>query len=142
MSSTLTNTTYNPSYLTTSLYSTVDSYRQNENGFDDDDEDDFDSLQYQFSSHGQQAFRLFELFIKKLNNPKYLQYILHNWVIGNQLIIKYTNRIDNKESIRALASVFRVCESFYMKLDLKRVLKYLIPSLRDQFFWVHPVNLV
>jgi hypothetical protein len=29
-------------------------------------------------------------------------------MIGNQLIIKYTNKIDNKDFIRAFASVFRV----------------------------------
>ncbi len=104
---TLTNNTHNPSYLASSIYSTGDSYHQSENGYYDNDED-FDSLQYQFSSYGPEAFKLFELFIKKLNNIKYLQYILHNWIIGNRLIIKYTNRIDNKDLIRALASVFRV----------------------------------
>ncbi|CAF3582779.1 unnamed protein product, partial [Rotaria sp. Silwood2] len=43
-----------------------------------------------------------------LNDIKHLQYILYNWIIGNQLIIKYTNRIDNREFIRAFASVFRL----------------------------------
>jgi hypothetical protein len=110
MSTTLTNT-HNPSYLASSLYSTVDSYHQTENGLDN--EDDFDSLQYQFSSYGHEAYKLFQLFIKKLNNIKYLQYILHNWLIGNRLIIKYTNRIDNKDLIRALVSVFRVRIFFF-----------------------------
>ena len=32
-----------------------------------------DSLQYQFSSYGHEAYRLFQLFIKKLNNTKHLQ---------------------------------------------------------------------
>lgn len=32
-------------------------------------------------------------------------------MIGNRLIIKYTNRIDNKDLIRALASVFRVTKN-------------------------------
>lgn len=108
MSSTLTNHTHiNPSYLASSLYSTVDSYHHSENGLYDNNED-IDLLQYQYSSYGYEAFKLFELFIKKLNNTKYLQYILHNWMIGNRLIIKYTNRTDNRDSIRALASVFRV----------------------------------
>ncbi|CAF4221748.1 unnamed protein product [Rotaria sp. Silwood2] len=106
MSSTLTNNSDNQSYLATSLYSIADGYQPNINAFHDDD--DFDSLQYQFSSNSHEAFQIFELFIKKLNNTKYLQYILHNWVIGNRLIIKYTNRIDNKDLIRALASVFRL----------------------------------
>ncbi|CAF0783594.1 unnamed protein product [Adineta steineri] len=107
LSSTLTNYTPNPGYLSTSLYSTIDNYHQNENGYYDD-EDDFDSLQYQFSSYGYEALKLFELFIKKLNNIKYLQYILNNWVIGNRLILKYTNRMDSKDLICALASIFRL----------------------------------
>jgi hypothetical protein len=111
MSSTLTNNTHNPSYLATSFYSNIDTYHPNENGVNNND-DDFDSLQYQFSSYGREAFKLFQLFVKKLNNTKYLQYILHNWMIGNRLIIKYTNRIDNKDLIRALASVFRVKKIF------------------------------
>ncbi|UJR25424.1 hypothetical protein I4U23_006771 [Adineta vaga] len=109
MSSTLTtNHTPNPSFLSTSLYSTADNSLRYDNGFYNDDDDDFDSLQYQFSSYGYEAFKLFELFIKQLNNTKYLQHILHNWVIGNRIILKYTNRIDNKDAIRALASVFRL----------------------------------
>ncbi len=85
----------------------MDNYHQYENDFHDDN--DFDSLQYQFSSYGYEAFKLF---IKKLNNPKYLQYILQNYVIGNRIILKYTNRIDNKDLIRALASIFRVKKMF------------------------------
>ena len=108
MSSTLTNQTYYPSYLSTSLYSSADHSSRTENGFFDDYDDDFDSLQYQFSSYGYEAFKLFELFTKRLNNIKYLQHILHNWVIGNRIILKYTNRTDGKDPIRALASVFRV----------------------------------
>jgi len=110
ISTTLTNKTPNPSYLSTSIYSTMDNYHQYENDFHDDN--DFDSLQYQFSSYGYEAFKLFKLFIKKLNDPKYLQYILQNWVIGNRIILKYTNRIDNKDLIRALASVFLVKKMF------------------------------
>jgi hypothetical protein len=83
----------------------------NDNGYDDDD-DDYDSLEYHFSSYGYQALKLFRKFIEKLNNIKHLQYILYNWIIGNQLIIKYTNRIDNKDYIRAFASVFRVRRTF------------------------------
>ena len=45
---------------------------------------------------------------KQLNNIQYLAYILHNWTIGNQLVIKYINRTDNKQFIRAFASVFQV----------------------------------
>lgn len=108
MSSTLTNHTHHPSYLSTSLYSAADNSSRTENGFFDDYDDDFDSLQYQFSSYGYEAFKLFELFIKRLNNVKHLQHILHNWVIGNRIILKYTNRTDGKDPIRALASVFRV----------------------------------
>ncbi len=108
MSTTVTNNTHNQSYLASSIYSTVDSYHQSDNGLYDNNTEDFNSLEYQFSTYGHEAFKLFELFIKKLNNIKYLQYILHNWVIGNRLIIKYTNRIDNKDLIHALASVFRV----------------------------------
>ncbi|CAF1124957.1 unnamed protein product [Rotaria sordida] len=107
MSSTLTNNGENQSYLATSLYSTTGSYQGNDNIFYNDD-DDFDSLQYQFSSNSHEAFKLFQLFIKKLNNTKYLQYVLYNWVIGNRLIIKYTNRTENKDLIRCLASVFRL----------------------------------
>jgi hypothetical protein len=116
ISSTVTSDTHNSSYLATSLYSNVDTYHSNENGFNDDD--DFDSLQYQYSSYGHEAFKLFELFVKKLNNTKYLQYILYNWVTGNRLIIKYTNRMDNKDLIRALASVFRVKIEFCYLLIL------------------------
>ncbi|CAF1396116.1 unnamed protein product [Adineta ricciae] len=108
MSSTLTNHTHHPSYLSTSLYSSADHSSRTENGFFDDYDDDFDSLQYQFSSYGYEAFKLFELFTKRLNNVKHLQHILHNWVIGNRIILKYTNRTDCKDSIRALASVFRL----------------------------------
>jgi hypothetical protein len=111
ISTTLTNT-HNPSYLASSLYSNIDSHHQTENGTDDNDED-FDALQYQFSSYGHEAYQIFHLFIKKLNNIKHLQYILYNWLIGNRLIIKYTNRIDNKDLIRALVSVFRVRIFFF-----------------------------
>jgi hypothetical protein len=110
ISTTLTNKTPNPSYLSTSIYSTMDDYYQYKNDFHDDN--DFDSLQYQFSSYGYEAFKLFDLFIKKLNDPKSLQYILQNWVVGNRIILKYTNRTDTKDSIRALASVFRVKKMF------------------------------
>ena len=103
MSSTLTNT-LNQSYLASSIYSTADNYYQTENIVDSSD--DFDSLKYQFSFYGHQALKVFQLFIKKLNNTKYLQYILHHWLIGNRLIIKYTNRIDNRDLIYELASVF------------------------------------
>jgi len=72
------------------------------------DDDDYDSLEYQFSSYGSEALKYFKEFIFKLNNINHLEYILSNWIIGNQLIIKYTNRIDNKNFIRAFASVFRV----------------------------------
>jgi hypothetical protein len=72
------------------------------------DDDDYDSLEYQFSSYGFEGLKFFKEFILKLNNINHLQYILSNWIIGNQLIIKYTNRIDNKDFIRAFASVFRV----------------------------------
>jgi hypothetical protein len=88
----------------------MDDYYQYKNDFHDDN--DFDSLQYQFSSYGYEAFKLFDLFIKKLNDPKSLQYILQNWVVGNRIILKYTNRTDTKDSIRALASVFRVKKMF------------------------------
>ena len=101
--STLTNN--NSTYLTTSHYSTIDKSNYNENSSDDDD---YDSLQYQFSSHGYEGLKIFRQFINQLNNIKHLEYIFYNWVIGNQLIIKYTNRTDNKDLIRALASVFRV----------------------------------
>ncbi|CAF3132197.1 unnamed protein product [Rotaria socialis] len=106
LSSTLTNNSECLSYLAASLYSNFDAYHQNENFLEE--EDDFDSLQYNYSSNSHEAFKLYELFIKKLNNAKYLQHILHNWVIGNRLIIKYTNRTDNKDLVRALASVFRL----------------------------------
>jgi hypothetical protein len=92
--------------LTPSVYSTIDHSNSNQNGFDHDN--DYDSLQYQFSSYGYEGLKLFKQFITKLNNIKYLQYIFCNWVIGNQLIIKYTNRTHNKDLIRAFASVFRV----------------------------------
>ena len=104
--STLVNDLEQQSYLASSLYSTFDSSLSNGHKLDDDE--DFDSLQYQFSSHGNLAFQLFALFVRKLNNTKHLQYILHNWVIGNRLILKYTNLIDNQDLIRALLSVFRV----------------------------------
>lgn len=104
--STLTNDMHNQSYLATSLYSTMEGSHNYENGLNE--EEDFDSLQYQYSSYGYEAFKLFQNFVRKLNNTKYLQYILYHWVIGNRLIIKYTNVIDNKDLIRALASVFRV----------------------------------
>jgi hypothetical protein len=113
MSSTLTTHTLNPSYLSMSMYSATDRSYRHENGFFDEDDDDFDSLQYQFSAYGHEAFKLFDLFVKKLNNTKYLQHILHHWVIGNRIILKYTNRIDHKDSIRALASVFRVRARFF-----------------------------
>ena len=106
MSSTLTNTTQHPSYLATSLYSTINSFSRSGNG--SYDEDDFDCLQYPFSSYGHEAFKLFELFIRKLNDTKHLYHILHHWVTGNRLILKYTNLIGNQDLIRALASVFQV----------------------------------
>ncbi len=86
--------------------SSIENSNHYENGFDNDD--DYDSLEYQYSSYGFEALKLFKQFIQKLNNITYLQYILSHWIIGNQLIIKYTNRIDNKDYIRAFASVFRV----------------------------------
>ena len=96
------------STLTTShhLSSSFESSNHYENGFDD--EDDYDSLQYQFSSYGYQALKFFKQFIQKLNNLTHLQSILSNWVIGNQVIIKYTNRTDDQDFIRAFASVLRV----------------------------------
>ncbi|CAF3068379.1 unnamed protein product [Rotaria socialis] len=98
-----------PDYFTTKLYSTIDSYNTNDNDFSDrDDDDDYDSLEYQFSSYGCKALQLFRDFSQKLKSLKHLQYILYNWIIGNQLIIKYTNSTDNKEIIRAIASVFRL----------------------------------
>jgi hypothetical protein len=90
-----------------SLSTSFDIHNLSENVFDDDD-DDYDSLEYQFSSYGYEALQLFRQFIQKLNNTEHLQFILYNWMIGNQLIIKYTNKIDNKDFIRAFASVFRV----------------------------------
>ncbi|CAF1020708.1 unnamed protein product [Rotaria sordida] len=98
-------TTNKQNYFSTSIYASIDSDYQNENDFDDDD---YDSLEYQFSSYGNKALQLFKEFIIKLNDIKHLQHILYNWIIGNQLIIKYTNRLDNKEFIRAFASVFRL----------------------------------
>jgi len=98
-----------PSILTNNnrndLCLSIDDSNHYENGFDDDD---YDSLEYQFSSYGFEALKFFKEFIQKLNNINHLQYILSNWMIGNQLIIKYANRIDNKDFIRAFASVFRV----------------------------------
>ncbi|CAF2058038.1 unnamed protein product [Rotaria magnacalcarata] len=96
-----------PDYFTTKLYSIIDSYNTNDNDFSDND-DDYDSLEYQFSSYGCKALQLFRDFSQKLKNIKYLQYILYNWIIGNQLIIKYTNSTNNKEIIRAITSVFRL----------------------------------
>lgn len=110
--STLTNAN---SYLSTS----IDNSNNHENGYDDDD---YDSLEYQFSSYGFEAFKLFKEFIQKLNNIHHLQYILTNWLIGNQLIIKYTNRIDNKDFIRAFASVFRVKEKMFYFKKKKKIL--------------------
>ena len=102
-----------PSTLTNShrshLSSSLETSNHYENGFDD--EDDYDSLEYQFSSYGYQALKLFRQFIQKLNNPSHLQYILSNWIIGNQLIIKYTNQTDDQDFIRAFASVLRVNSS-------------------------------
>lgn len=119
MASTLTNSTHNdnPSYLASSIYSNVESYHHSENGFNDNDED-IDLLKYHYSTYGHEAFQLFDLFIKKLNNIKHLQFILQNWLIGNRLIIKYTDRTDNKDSIRALASVFRVSFVFFKKKNV------------------------
>lgn len=106
MSPTLTNSR-NLSYLASSIYSNTDGYHQNGNDLNHH-LINLDSVDYQFQSYGQDALKLFQLFIKKLNNTKYLQYIIYNWVIGNRLIIKYTNRIDNKDALYALISVFRV----------------------------------
>lgn len=74
----------------------------------DDDEDDYDSLQYQFSSYGNAALNLFREFISKLNSTEHLKFILYHWVIGNQLIIQYTNYMEDKDFVRALVSVLRV----------------------------------
>ena len=74
------------------------------------DEDDYDSLQYQYSSYGQIPLQLFKEFIARLGNVLHLRYILYHWVIGNQLIVQYINRIDDKDFIRAFASVLRVRE--------------------------------
>jgi hypothetical protein len=105
--STLTNDIQHQSYLATSVYSTMDAYHARGSSLNDDD-DDFDSLQYQFSSYGPEAFKLFELFVRKLNDTKHLQYILYHWTIGNRITIKYTNQTDNKDWICILVSVFRV----------------------------------
>ena len=75
---------------------------------DDEDEDDYDSLEYQFSSYGDAGLSLFREFLFKLDNLEHFEYILYHWVIGNQLIFKYTNRIEEKDLLRALVSVFRV----------------------------------
>lgn len=82
--------------------------QQNFSSDDDDDEDDFDSLEFQFSSHGSVGLKLFRQFIYKLNHFEHLELILFHWVIGNQLILKFTNPIEDKDLIRALVSVFRV----------------------------------
>lgn len=74
------------------------------------DDDDYDSLQYQYSSYGQIPLQLFKEFIARLGNVPQLQYILYHWVIGNQLIVQYINRIDDKDFLRAFASVLRVTE--------------------------------
>ena len=94
--------------ITEAISSMTTRAEHSDNDLDDDEDDDYDSLDYQFSSYGYQALKLFKNFIKKLNDINHLQYILHNWTIGNQLIIKYNNKIDNKELIRAFASVLQV----------------------------------
>ncbi|CAF0789835.1 unnamed protein product [Adineta ricciae] len=85
-----------------------DTYNNSNSDVDDDDDDDYDSLEYHFASYGFQALRLFRKFIMKLDNLKYLHYILFNWLTGNQLIIKYQNRTEDKDFIRAFISVFRL----------------------------------
>ena len=108
-SSTLTNNSTNRSYLGTSIYSTISEYQFNDfNNSYNHNNTNHHLLNNQFSFNNCEAYDLFQLFIKKLNNIKYLQYILHNWVIGNRLIIKYTNRIDNDDTIYSLANLFRV----------------------------------
>ena len=86
----------------------TDVDNDNCNDSNSEDDDDYDSLEYHFSSYGFQALRLFRKFIVKLDNLKYLHYILFNWLTGNQLIIKYQNRTEDKDFIRAFISVFRV----------------------------------
>lgn len=92
-------------HISTSMDSSLGDHNFRENDLDDDD---YDSLEYQFSSYGCKALEIFKEFIQKLNNLKYLKFILYNWIIGNQLVIKYNNNIINQELIRAFASVFRV----------------------------------
>ena len=77
---------------------------------EDDEEDDYDSLQYQFSSYGNAALNLFREFITKLNSTEDLEFLLYHWVIGNQVLIKYTNYMQDKDFVRALVSVLRVRE--------------------------------
>lgn len=113
ISSTLRNDSENASFLATSLYSSIDGYHHLDGGSGNEDSD---SSQYHYSCNSHEAFKLYESFIKKLDNTKHLQYILYNWVIGNRLIIKYTNRTDNKYLSRTLASVFRVK---YLKLNTR-----------------------
>ena len=84
----------------------------------DDDEDDYDSLQYQFSSYGNAALNLFREFITKLNSSEHLEFILYHWVIGNQLIIKYTNYMEDKDFVRALVSVLRVRDRSPRRISL------------------------
>lgn len=76
------------------------------NDFDDDD--DYESLQYQFSCYGYRSLKLFRDFMTKLNGQHELEYLLYQWVIGNQLVIKYSNRSEDKDFLRAFVSVFRV----------------------------------
>jgi len=101
----LSSSVLNQTYRTNFLSSLENSYSF-ENNFDD--EDDYDSLDYHYSTHAYEAFYLFKQFIQKLDHIQYLQYILSNWIIGNQLIIRYTNHTDNIDYPRAFASVFRV----------------------------------
>lgn len=90
-----------------STYSTIDNdHSLTESDYNEND--DYDSLEYHFSSYGHQALTLFKVFIQRLDNLRHLQYILYNWLIGNQLIIRFSNRADSKDPLRALASVFRV----------------------------------
>jgi hypothetical protein len=79
------------------------------------EEDDYDSLQYQYASYGGKGLRLFRKCLTLLNNDEHLEYLLYHWVIGDTVLIRYINLTADPDLIRALASVFRV--SLYDELS-------------------------
>ncbi|CAF0782432.1 unnamed protein product [Didymodactylos carnosus] len=69
---------------------------------------DNNSQEYDFSTCANDALRLFQQFMEKINQIKHVHYILYHLCIGNQIIIKYSSKMKTKETIRQFLCLLRL----------------------------------